>query len=76
MALDFNACAALIESYMPNSANLSDEAKAARLAGIKAFARGIIEHLETAGTVTVPSVGLSAPSGGGPVVGVASGTIS
>ncbi len=39
-----------------------------------AVAEAVVEHLTTAGTVTVPGTGLVAPNG--PVSGAATGTIS
>jgi hypothetical protein len=74
MAMDVDAMANLIDGYMPPLAE--DDARAARLEGLKAIARGVIEHIQGFASVAVPGTGLVAPGGGGPVTGAGIGTIT
>ncbi|HCF62815.1 MAG TPA: hypothetical protein DEU93_00470 [Chitinophagaceae bacterium] len=51
-----------------NDVDIAD-LNAARAAYWQTIAEGIIEHFKTYGQITVPGLGLVAPSGGGPVTG-------
>jgi hypothetical protein len=75
MALSKTVLGALMHSKMDA---LSNEDKADRAKTFEALADAVIQHLTTAGVVTVNPAGLLAPPGtaGGPVTGAATGTIS